>query len=255
MQANSAPYPATFTFDPPEKIANWRPLVHWLLVIPHFVVLYLLNIVSEVIGIVSWFVILFTGTLPEGLANLQVLFIRYSVRTYVYAGFLKEEYPPFTFEMTPADPGDDPRVRVDIAPQLTNRNRLTTAFRIILVIPQFIVLAVLGIAGFVAAMIAFLPCSSPVGGRRAPRLRHQGDAVERARAGVLPVAHRRVPAVCLRLSPVSCPGWCRAERIARAFGAPRSSQCSAVRRCWRGAGSSSRSLTACRVGSRNSSSG
>ena len=155
MQANSAPYPATFTFDPPEKIANWRPLVHWLLVIPHVVVVYLLNIVSEVIGIVSWFVILFTGSLPEGLANLQVLFIRYSVRTYVYAGFLKEEYPPFTFETTPADPGDDPHVRVDIALQLTNRNRLTTAFRIILVIPQFIVLALLGIAGFVAVVIAF----------------------------------------------------------------------------------------------------
>jgi hypothetical protein len=130
MQASSAPYPATFTFDPPEKIANWRPLVHWLLAIPHFVVVYLLNIVSEVIGIVSWFIILFTGALPEGLANLQVLFIRYSVRTYVYAGFQKEEYPPFTFETTPADPGDDPRVRVDIAPQLANRNRLTVAFRI-----------------------------------------------------------------------------------------------------------------------------
>ena len=66
MQANSSvPYPATFTFDPPEKVANWRPLVNWLLAIPHFVVLYVLNIVSEVIGFVSWFIILFTGELPE----------------------------------------------------------------------------------------------------------------------------------------------------------------------------------------------
>ena len=24
-------YPATFSFDAPERIANWRPLVHWLL--------------------------------------------------------------------------------------------------------------------------------------------------------------------------------------------------------------------------------
>ena len=37
-------YPATFTFDPPEKIANWRPLVQWLLAIPHFVILYVLQI-------------------------------------------------------------------------------------------------------------------------------------------------------------------------------------------------------------------
>ena len=26
MQSLSAPYPASFTFDPPETVANWRPL-------------------------------------------------------------------------------------------------------------------------------------------------------------------------------------------------------------------------------------
>ena len=155
MQAASAPYPATFTFDPPEKIANWRPLVHWLLAIPHFVVLWVLGLVSEVVGFVSWIVILFTGELPEGLANAQVLYLRYSARVFTYVFFMREEYPPFTFDMTPADPGDDPRVRVDIVPELTNRNRLTCALRIILVIPQFLVLAVLGLAAFVCYVIAF----------------------------------------------------------------------------------------------------
>ena len=155
MQASSAPYPATFTFDPPEKVANWRPLVNWLLAIPHLLVLSALNSVSEIIGIVSWFIILFTGELPEALANFQVMIMRYSVRTYTYASFLKEEYPPFTFGMTPTDPGDDPRVRVDVAPQLVNRNRVTVGFRIILVIPQLIVLALLIIAAFFAAVIAF----------------------------------------------------------------------------------------------------
>ena len=155
MQANSTPYPATLTFDPPETVANWRPLVNWLLAIPHFVVLYALNIVSEVIGLVSWFTIVFTGELPEGLANLQVMCMRYSLRTYVYAAFLKEEYPPFTFGTTPADPGDDPRLRVDIAPQLVNRNRLTVAFRIILVIPQVIVVGILTFVAYVAVLIAF----------------------------------------------------------------------------------------------------
>jgi len=70
MQAMSAPYPATFTFDPPEKVANWRPLVQWLLAIPHFVVLYALGFLSQIVGLVSWIVILFTGELPEGLANV-----------------------------------------------------------------------------------------------------------------------------------------------------------------------------------------
>ena len=154
MQANSAPYPATLTLDSPEKIANWRPLVNWLLAIPHFVVLYGLGILSEVVGLVSWFVILFTGALPEGLANLQVMYMRYSTRTSLFAAFMKEEYPPFSFSTTSADPGDDGRVRVEITPQLTNRNRLTTAFRIILVIPHLIVLAFLFLGAAVAVLIA-----------------------------------------------------------------------------------------------------
>lgn len=155
MQPASAPYPATYTFDPPEKVANWRPLVNWLLAIPHFIVLYVLQIVSEVVGLISWFVILFTGNLPEGLANLQAMYIRYALRTYTFALWLREEYPPFSFNTTQADPGDDPRVRVDFQPQLTERNRVTVGFRIFLVIPHLIVLAVLGIAVYVVAIIAF----------------------------------------------------------------------------------------------------
>lgn len=155
MQAGSAPYPATFTFDPPEKVANWRPLVNWLLAIPHFVLLNALGALSQAIGVVSWFVILFTGALPEGLANLQVMYMRYSTRTSVFAAFMKEEYPPFTFSTTPADPGDDARVRVEVTPQLTNRNRLTTAFRIILVIPHVIVLVFLFLGAAVSVLIAF----------------------------------------------------------------------------------------------------
>jgi hypothetical protein len=155
MQPSDAPYPATFTFDPPDKVANWRPLVNWLLALPHLLVLNAFNAVSEALGVVSWFIILFTGALPEGIANFQVMIVRYSARTFTYVAFLKEEYPPFTFAMTPTDPGDDPRVRVDIAPQLANRNRLTVAFRIILAIPQVIVVALLSVVALVAGLIAF----------------------------------------------------------------------------------------------------
>lgn len=155
MQATGGAFPATFSFEPPEKIANWRPLVHWLLAIPHWVILYVLNAVSQVIGVISWFVILFTGRLPEGLANFQAMYMRYNVRVMTFVGFLREEYPPFSLTTTAADPGDDSRVRVDLVPELENRNRVTTAFRIILAIPHLVVLAVLGVALVVVAIIAF----------------------------------------------------------------------------------------------------
>jgi hypothetical protein len=148
-------YPATFSFDAPERIANWRPLVHWLLAIPHLAVVYVLEGVADVIAVISWFVIVFTGRVPAGLVDFQAMFMRYTLRTATYFGFLREEYPPFSFTATTLDPGDDPRVRAEFVPQLEGRNRLTVVFRLILAFPHFIVLALLGIAVFVVGVIAF----------------------------------------------------------------------------------------------------
>jgi len=53
MLDGSSSFPATFSFDPPERVANWRPLVNWLLAIPHFVVLYGLQILSRAVGVIS----------------------------------------------------------------------------------------------------------------------------------------------------------------------------------------------------------
>ena len=155
METFGQGYPATFEVDRADRIANWRPIVQWLLAIPHVVILYVLGIVSEVVGIISWFAILITGKLPEGLATLQCLYLRYNNRVISYVAFLREEYPPFAFETVAPDPGTYPPVRTSFVPELENRNRLTVAFRIILVIPQMIVLAFLGIAAFVAGVIAF----------------------------------------------------------------------------------------------------
>jgi hypothetical protein len=127
--------------------------VNWILAIPHFILLSALNNLSEFVAVLSWFAIVFTGKLPPGFANLQVMYLRYSTRTVAFAAFLHEDYPPFTYDMTAADPGDHARVRVDFVPELENRNRLTVAFRLILAIPQIIVVAVLGVAAAVVVLI------------------------------------------------------------------------------------------------------
>jgi Domain of unknown function (DUF4389) len=148
-------YPARFDFDAPQRIANWRPLVHWLLAIPHLLVVEALQSVAQVLAVISWFAILFTGRLPIGIARFQAMYFRYTIRTATYAGFLREEYPPFTLDTTTTDPGDDPRVHVDVDPQIEDRNRWTTGFRLILVIPHLIALAILAIALTVVAIIGF----------------------------------------------------------------------------------------------------
>lgn len=148
-------YPITFEFDPAEKIARWRPLVHWLLSIPYFVVMYILLIVAGVLAFVGWILGVITGRIPEGILSPIALFLRWNVRYQIYSSFLREEYPPFAFDAAFQDPGDYPAVRLNITPQLEGRSRLTIFFRYFMVIPHGIVLFFLAIAVFVVQFIAF----------------------------------------------------------------------------------------------------
>jgi Domain of unknown function (DUF4389) len=154
MEPSAVSYPLTFTLEPPEEIARWRPFVAWLLVFPHMVVLYVLQMVANVCSLIAWFAIVFTGKMPEGLAGLIAMFIRYQTRAFTYLLFLREEYPPFSFETTNADPGDDPRVHVDAVPELSGRNRVTVFFRWLWLIPSAIAFALIAIGASIAAFIA-----------------------------------------------------------------------------------------------------
>lgn len=149
------PYPAGLDVDSPERIARWRPLVQWFLAIPHLVILYALGILSHVVAIVSWFVILFTGRLPSGLAGVQAMYLRYFDRVTAYQGFLLAGYPPFSFETVGPDPRTYDRMTVDFAPALEGRSRLTIFFRLLLVIPHYVLLFFVGLAAFVAWVVGF----------------------------------------------------------------------------------------------------
>jgi len=62
--ASTSGYPVQLDIHSPLEVAKWRPLVHWILGIPHFALLYVLQIVLAALGLVSWFAILFTGNIP-----------------------------------------------------------------------------------------------------------------------------------------------------------------------------------------------
>lgn len=145
-------YPATLELEAPLQIARWRPLVHWLMAIPHMIIAYVLSYVAQFVALIAWFAIVITGKLPAGLGNFMAMAVRYQERAYTYAGYLYEDYPPFEFEMQGEEPGGSPLIaNFDIA--FENRNRLTVAFRIILAIPAIIFVAVIG---FVAAILWFI---------------------------------------------------------------------------------------------------
>jgi Domain of unknown function (DUF4389) len=142
----------SFEFSAPAKVANWRPIVQWILAIPHLVIAQVLGSVSNVIAVISFFTVLFTKSIPDGLYKFQVMVLRYQMRATMYAGFAHEQYPKFEFAMSQADPGGDP-VSVSVARPASWRRQ--AAFNWLLAIPHYIVLVVYSIAAFVLWLVNF----------------------------------------------------------------------------------------------------
>ena len=83
--------------DVETDLNRWYPLIKWLLVIPHYFVLFFLSIASCFALIVAWFAILVTGRYPRGLFNFSVGVSRWWLRVRAYAFLLVTDlYPPFS---------------------------------------------------------------------------------------------------------------------------------------------------------------
>ena len=107
-----------------------------------------LGLVASVAALIGWFAILFTGRYPNGLWELAAYYLRWRVRAIAYIALLSDEYPPF---------GDAPYpARVELFPPDGPRNRLTTAFRIFLLIPHFAVLWILSVIWLITTILAWL---------------------------------------------------------------------------------------------------
>ncbi len=83
--------------DAGTELRRWMPLVKWFLAIPHYIVLFFLEIGALVAVIVAWFAILFTGRYPRGLFGFVEGVFRWHSRVVGYAFTLvTDRYPPFS---------------------------------------------------------------------------------------------------------------------------------------------------------------
>jgi hypothetical protein len=103
-------YPA-FSMDAPDDVHIDQPTsssrffaipaigicVRWLLLIPHFIVLYVLGIVVGIGQLVIWIPVLFTGQYPAWAFPLVLGTILWGTRVYAYFLGLTDQYPPFSF--------------------------------------------------------------------------------------------------------------------------------------------------------------
>lgn len=134
-------------------VERWRPLVNWALVIPHEIWLGILTLGAWFLAIPSWFVIMFTGRMPERWSDYTVGVLRYHWRVMCYLYAWTNLYPSFTPVPGHIDPGNYPAVLY--CARAVERNRLTVFFRSLLAIPHTIALYFVGIAGGVVGIIAW----------------------------------------------------------------------------------------------------
>jgi hypothetical protein len=88
------PYP-----DAEHDLSRGLPLIKWLLAIPHYIVLFFLDIGAVLAAIFAWFAIVFTGRYPRGVFDYIEGVLRWQNRVGAYAFLLiTDRYPPFSLD-------------------------------------------------------------------------------------------------------------------------------------------------------------
>jgi hypothetical protein len=71
----------------------------WLYVgIPHGFCLFFISMAALVAAFIGWWVVLFTGKMPEGIHSFVVGFFRWGTRVNLYLTNMTDTYPPFSLD-------------------------------------------------------------------------------------------------------------------------------------------------------------
>ena len=146
--------PDLLVVDSPYEVARWRPLVHWVLFIPHGIILYVLRAVAGVIGFIYWVALIFTGRLHPGMYGMLTMYERYNARATGFLLGYSETYAPFDFGLGPRDNGAYPPIRLEL-PEPPESTPRSAAFNWFLAIPHYLVIAIIGIAAAVVAIVGW----------------------------------------------------------------------------------------------------
>jgi hypothetical protein len=148
MSTAESTYPLVFDVEYPEKLSRWLIFVKWLLAVPHWIIVSALANVAQVITVIAWFAILFTGRYPKGMFDFVVGIYRWQYNMYAYVLLLRDEYPPFALST-----GQYP-LTFDIEyPEKLSRWLIFVKW--LLIIPHLIVILLLGIVYMITLVIAW----------------------------------------------------------------------------------------------------
>ncbi len=154
MVSSPAPNPVHVDLRADEQIPRWQPLVAWLLLVPHWIVLWALSILQRGLTLVAFITILISKEIPQPIFDLTVMTYRYQWRVISYLLCFRNDYPPFEFPIAALDPGVD-KATLSIDPP-TQLNRWLPFVKWILAIPHYVVLFFLAIASVVTILVGYI---------------------------------------------------------------------------------------------------
>jgi hypothetical protein len=144
-------YPISYAADAALEGRNrLTSFFRYLVSIPWWIVASIYGWVAQIVAIIAWFAIVFTGRYPEGLYNFNAGYLRMYSRTFSFMHLLTDEWPPFGGEEAPGYP-----VRIGVPPALDEYSRLKTGLRLIIGIPVMLLAIVQAIILYVCAIIAW----------------------------------------------------------------------------------------------------
>jgi hypothetical protein len=140
--------------DSPYQLARWRPLVNWILYIPHCLILSALQTLARVVFFVYWLMLIFTGKLHPGLYGVMAMHERYNARAGGFLFGFSERYPPFDFNTATADNGAYSPIRLAL-PAVPDSVPRLAALNVLKAIPHYIVLVVYFVGAAFVALIGW----------------------------------------------------------------------------------------------------
>lgn len=147
MQLYPVTYEADYIRERNRLTTFFRPIV----AIPWMIVAYLYGIAATVVVIIAWFALILLGRYPQGMYNFLGGILRYTMRVNAFAYLQTDAWPSFGISDDPDYP-----VRVTFDPPAARQSRLKALFRLILLIPVFVLSYGVAFVQLGAVIVAWL---------------------------------------------------------------------------------------------------
>ena len=144
-------YPIDYEADFNPTPNRWTTFFRLILGIPWMIVAAFWLLLFAVTHLIAWIAVIILGRYPEWAYNFNSGVVRFNVRFYAWLYLQTDVWPPFGLADDPSYP-----IRVNVAPRAERQSRLKALFRIILIIPMYIVTYGVGYLHSGAGIVAWL---------------------------------------------------------------------------------------------------